>query len=42
MRVKSKLYLGQEVELKDNRRKIKVVIVDDIRPHRTAAALSMK
>lgn len=36
VRVKSRLFPGQEVELKDNRRKIKVVIVDDIRPHRTA------
>jgi aminomethyltransferase len=36
VRVKSRPFPGQEVELKDNRRKIKVAIVDDIRPHRTA------
>ncbi len=39
VRVKSRLFPGQEVDLKDNRRKIKVVIVDDIRPHRTARRL---
>jgi aminomethyltransferase len=27
---------GQIVEIKDNRRKLKVTIVDDIRPDRTA------
>ena len=36
VKVKSKLTPGQIVELKDNRRKIKVMIVDDIRPDRTA------
>ena len=36
VKVKSKLAPGQIVELKDNRRKIKVMIVDDIRPDRTA------
>jgi aminomethyltransferase len=36
VKVKSKLASGQEVELKDNRRRIKVTIVDDIRPDRTA------
>ena len=32
----TRLSTGQTVILKDNRRKIKVEIVDDIRPHRTA------
>ena len=32
------LSTGQTVILKDNRRKIKVEIVDDVRPHRTARA----
>ena len=36
VKVKSKLIPGQIVELRDNRRKIKVMIVDDIRPNRTA------
>jgi len=36
VKVKPKLLPGQIVELKDNRRKIKVMIVDDIRPDRTA------
>jgi aminomethyltransferase len=36
VRVKSKLFPGQEVELKDNKRKIKVFIANDIRPDRTA------
>jgi len=36
VKVNSKLFAGQELELKDKRRKIKVVIVDDIRPDRTA------
>jgi len=36
VRVKSRLSVGQEIELKDNRRQIKVTIVDDIRPDRTA------
>ncbi|MDO9530072.1 MAG: hypothetical protein Q7J27_13075 [Syntrophales bacterium] len=36
VKVKPKLLSGQIVELKDNRRKIKVMIVDDIRPDRTA------
>lgn len=36
VRVRSRLFPGQEVYLKDNRRSIKVAIVDDIRPDRTA------
>jgi aminomethyltransferase len=36
VRVRQRLAAGQEVELKDNRRKIRVTIVDDIRPDRTA------
>lgn len=36
VKVKSRLFAGQELELRDKRRKIKVVIVDDIRPDRTA------
>jgi aminomethyltransferase len=36
VRVKARLFPGQEVELKDNRREIKVAIVDEIRPYRTA------
>ena len=36
VRVKSRLIPGQTVELKDNRRNIKVMIVDDVRPDRTA------
>ncbi len=36
VKVKTKLLPGQIVELKDDRRKIKVMIVDDIRPDRTA------
>jgi len=36
VRVKSRLAPGRIVELKDNRRKIEVRIVDDIRPDRTA------
>jgi aminomethyltransferase len=36
VRVKSKLASGRIVELKDKRRKVKVEIVDDIRPDRTA------
>lgn len=36
VKVKTKLDPGQIVELKDNRRKIKVMIVNDIRPDRTA------
>lgn len=36
VKVKSELIPGQIVELKDNRRKIEVMIVDDIRPDRTA------
>jgi aminomethyltransferase len=36
VKVKPKLLPGQIVELKDKRRKIKVMIVDDIRPDRTA------
>jgi len=36
VRVRSELAAGQEVELKDNRRRIKVTIVNDIRPDRTA------
>jgi len=36
IRVKIRLDPGQIIELKDHRRSIKVMIVDDIRPHRTA------
>ncbi|MEW6115040.1 MAG: aminomethyl transferase family protein, partial [Thermodesulfobacteriota bacterium] len=36
VRVKIPLVLGQEVELRDSRRTIKVRIVDDVRPDRTA------
>ncbi len=36
VKVKSRLEPGQRVELKDKRRRIVVVIVDDIRPDRTA------
>lgn len=36
VKVKSELVPGQTVELRDNRRKIEVMIVDDIRPDRTA------
>jgi len=36
IRVKIPLDPGQIIQLKDNRRSIKVMIVDDIRPHRTA------
>jgi aminomethyltransferase len=36
VKVKSELIPGQIVELRDNRRKIEVMIVDDIRPDRTA------
>ncbi len=36
VKVKSKLAPGRTVYLKDNRRKIKVAIVEDIRPDRTA------
>lgn len=36
VRVRSKLAAGREVELKDGRRQIKVLIVEDIRPDRTA------
>jgi aminomethyltransferase len=36
VRVKHRLVPNQDVELKDNRRSIKVTIVDDIRPDRTA------
>ena len=36
VKVKSKMPPGQIVEIKDNRRKLKVTIVDDIRPDRTA------
>ncbi len=36
VKVKSKMAPGQIVEIKDNRRKLKVTIVDDIRPDRTA------
>lgn len=36
VKVRAKLTAGQEVELKDNRRRIKVTIVHDIRPDRTA------
>jgi len=36
IRVKMPLNPGQVIQLKDHRRSIKVMIVDDIRPHRTA------
>lgn len=36
VRVRAELFPGQMVELKDNRRKIKVQIASDIRPDRTA------
>ncbi len=36
IRVKSKMATGQNVEIKDNRRKLEVTVVDDIRPDRTA------
>jgi aminomethyltransferase len=36
VRVKSRMAPGQIVEIKDNRRKLEVTIVDDIRPDRTA------
>lgn len=36
VRVRSRLDAGRIVELKDNRRTVKVTIVDDIRPDRTA------
>lgn len=36
VRVRHRLPPGQVVELKDKRRKIRAVIVEDIRPHRTA------
>jgi aminomethyltransferase len=36
VKVNSKLVTGDIVELRDNRRRIKVAIVDDIRPDRTA------
>ena len=36
VKVKPRLVAGQEVHLKDSRREIKVMISDDVRPHRTA------
>jgi aminomethyltransferase len=36
IKVKSKLFSGDSVELRDSRRSIKVMIMDDIRPDRTA------
>ena len=36
VKVRTRLEPGQQVELRDKRRTIKVVIVDDIRPDRTA------
>ena len=36
IKVKSKLEIGQTVEIKDKRRKLKVTITEDIRPDRTA------
>ncbi len=36
VKVRSRLVAGREVELKDNRRRIKVMIVEDIRPDRSA------
>ncbi len=39
IKVKKRLIPGQVMELRDKRRKIKVMITDDIRPHRTANQL---
>ena len=36
VKVNRKLSVGQHVDIADNRRKITVAIVDDVRPHRTA------
>jgi aminomethyltransferase len=36
VKVNRKLSVGQHVDIADNRRKITVTIVDDVRPHRTA------
>jgi aminomethyltransferase len=36
VKVNRKLSLGQHVDIADNRRKITVAIVEDVRPHRTA------
>ncbi len=36
IKVSTKMSSGQQIEIKDNRRKLKVTIVDDIRPDRTA------
>jgi len=36
VKVNRKLSVGQQVDIADNRRKITVTIVDDVRPHRTA------
>ena len=36
IKVNRKRSLGQHVDIADNRRKITVTIVEDIRPHRTA------
>ena len=36
IKVKSQLAPGAVVQLKDNRRKVKVTIVEDVRPDRTA------
>jgi aminomethyltransferase len=36
VKVTSKMALGQIMDIKDNRRKLKATIVDDIRPDRTA------
>jgi aminomethyltransferase len=42
VRVKHRLTAGQEVELKDNRRRIRATIVDDVRPDRSARRLIQK
>jgi aminomethyltransferase len=36
VKVKSRMVAGQNVDIKDNRRKLTATIVDDIRPDRTA------
>ncbi|RLC14355.1 MAG: aminomethyl transferase family protein, partial [Deltaproteobacteria bacterium] len=36
VKVRTKLNFGETIEIKDNRRKIKVRIVEDVRPDRTA------
>jgi aminomethyltransferase len=36
VKVDRKLSVGQQVDIADNRRKLTVTIVEDVRPHRTA------